>query len=107
MFPPMVPWFRSCGLATAAAACASARYRSLIVLSAATAVLVVSAPIRSPPAGIGAMPFSSFSRERLTSLSALKTSSRRQPSRSVPPAWSRAPGAASCRTASATDFAWT
>ncbi len=51
--PPIVPWFRSCGLATAAQACASARYDWLIDLSAAIWLWVVIAPIRTPPAGGG------------------------------------------------------
>ena len=64
---------------------------------------VARAPMRSPPSFVAEIPFSSARPERLTTDFASKTPSRRQPTRSVPPAWARAPGSERAFTASATE----
>ena len=105
--PPSVPWLRSCGLAAAAAPSASARYASRISGLPAISESVVRAPRRTPPSAVAAMPRSSLRPCRLTTVSAARTPSRRQPRRSVPPACRRAPGAAARRTASSSDLGLT
>ncbi len=87
----MVPWFRSCGLATTLAASARATYRLRTTSFSTISVMVVMAPSRRPPSLIGVMPRSSGMPLSETTASVAKTRSRRQPMRSVPPPWIRAP----------------